>query len=198
MGHTGSQWFPFPWTPLVTICFVLHRPQPARHAGRFVVNIVCSAGSLWFTHRHHHVRVASEGRRVVAPPSMSTCGRQHVSRGLQSDVWNRFVACRATCSVDDQVGDATCGQEVGWVIRWCGAEPCLPVWRRQVESHAQIPRCVDGIGDETVIHYSQARCCVRAALQLGGDVEQPWLKLTFVRYDNAINTPNDFLYVMSK
>ena len=39
-------------------------------------------------------RVAGEGRRVV----------------VQSDVWNRFVAGRATCSVDDQVGDATCGQ----------------------------------------------------------------------------------------
>ena len=24
------------------------------------------------------------------------------------------------------------------------------MWRRQVEPHAQIPRCVDGIGDETV------------------------------------------------
>ena len=57
-----------------------------------------------------HGRVAGEGRRVVAPP--------------------------CPCSVDDQVGDATCGQEVGWVIRWCGAEePCLPVWRRQVEPH---------------------------------------------------------------
>jgi len=43
-------------------------------------------------------------------------GRQHASRALQSDGWNRFVAGRATCSVDDQVGDATCGQEVdfGW------------------------------------------------------------------------------------
>jgi len=28
------------------------------------------------------------------------------------------IAGRATCSVDDQVGDATCGQEVGWLIRW--------------------------------------------------------------------------------
>jgi len=35
------------------------------------------------------------------------------SRGHQLDVWNRFVAGRASCSVDDQVGDATCGQEVG-------------------------------------------------------------------------------------
>ena len=39
---------------------------------------------------HHHVR-----------------GRQHASRGLQWDVWNRFVAGRASCSVDDQVGDGT-------------------------------------------------------------------------------------------
>jgi len=34
-------------------------------------------------------------------------------KNILSDGWNRFVAGRATCSVDDQVGDATCGQEVG-------------------------------------------------------------------------------------
>ena len=28
--------------------------------------------------------------------------------------------------------------------------PCLPVCRLQVEPHAQIPRCVDGIGDGKV------------------------------------------------
>ena len=78
-------------------------------------------------------------------------GQQQASRGLQWDGWNHFVAGRATCSVDEQVGDATCGQEVSWAIRWCGAkQPCLPVWRRQVEPHAQIPRCVNGIGDGTV------------------------------------------------
>ena len=33
-------------------------------------------------------------------------------RVLQSDGWHRFVAGGATFSVDDQVGDATCGQEV--------------------------------------------------------------------------------------
>ena len=86
------------------------------------------------TSLHHHVH-----------------GRQHAFRALQSDVWNRFIAGRATCSVDDQAGKATCGQEVGWVIRWSGAEePCLPVCRHQVEPHAQIPRCVNGIGDGTV------------------------------------------------
>ena len=48
------------------------------------------------------------------------------------------------------MGDATCGQEVGLMIRRRGAEePCLPVCRRQVEPHAQIPRCVDGIGGGT-------------------------------------------------
>ena len=37
------------------------------------------------------------------------------------------------------------------MIRLPGAEePCLPVCRRQVELLAQIPRCVDGIGDGTV------------------------------------------------
>jgi len=69
------------------------------------------------THHHHYqVRVA------VASLHHHVHGRQDASRGLQSDGWNRFVAGRANCSVDDQVGDATCGQEVGWVIRWCGAE----------------------------------------------------------------------------
>jgi len=58
-------------------------------------------------HYHPHGRVAGEGRRVVAPPCPRSTAR------LQSDGWNRFVADRATCSVDDQVGDATCGQEVG-------------------------------------------------------------------------------------
>ena len=32
-------------------------------------------------------------------------GRQHASRALQSDVWNRFVAGRAARSVVDQAGD---------------------------------------------------------------------------------------------
>ena len=50
---------------------------------------------------------------VVASLHHHVHGRQHASRGLQSDKWNRFVAGRASCSVDDQVGDATCGQEVG-------------------------------------------------------------------------------------
>ena len=41
-------------------------------------------------------------------------GRQHASRALQSDEeWNRFLAGRASCSVDDQVGDATCGHGLG-------------------------------------------------------------------------------------
>ena len=44
-----------------------------------------------FASLHHHVH-----------------GRQHTSTGLQSDGWNRFVAGRATGSVDDQVGDHGC------------------------------------------------------------------------------------------
>jgi len=67
-------------------------------------------------HHHRHGRVASEGRRRVASLYNHVHGQQHASRGLQSDGWSRFVASRATCSVDDQVGDATCGQEVGWVM----------------------------------------------------------------------------------
>jgi len=51
--------------------------------------------------------------RAVASLHHHVHGRQHASRGLKWDVWNRIVAGRATCSVDDQVGDATCGQEVG-------------------------------------------------------------------------------------
>jgi len=89
--------------------------------------------------------------RAVASLDHHVHGRQHASRDLQSDGWNRFVAGRATCSMDDQVFDATCDQEVGWVIRWCGAEkPCLPVCRPQAKPHAQIARCVDEIGDRTV------------------------------------------------
>ena len=37
------------------------------------------------------------------------------------------------------------------MIRLHGAEePCLPVCRHQAEPHAQILRCIDGIGDRTV------------------------------------------------
>ena len=93
----------------------------------------------------------SRSRRGPSRRSTSMSTVDSTPPDLQSDGWNRFVAGRASCSVDDQVVDATCGQEVGWVMRWCGAEePCLPVWRRQVEPHAQIPRCIDGIGDGTV------------------------------------------------
>ena len=99
-------------------------------------------------HHHHQVRVAGEVRRVVAPPcprSTARLQRSPVGRAESFRSWSSHLFR------DDQVGDATCGQEVGWVIRSCGAEePCLPVWRRQVEPHAQLPRCVDGIGDGTV------------------------------------------------
>jgi len=61
-------------------------------------------------HHHRKVRVANEGRRVVAPSCpRSTARLQRSPVGRVS----RFVAGRASCSVDDQVGDATCGQEVG-------------------------------------------------------------------------------------
>ena len=65
------------------------RPGGRRH--------VRSGGRL---NDHHHGRVAGEGRRVVAPPYP-----QHASRALQWDGWNRFVAGRATCSVDDATLD---------------------------------------------------------------------------------------------
>jgi len=89
--------------------------------------------------------------RAVAALHHHVHNRQHASKGLQSDGWNRFIAGRATCSVDDQVGDATCGQGVSSVIRWYGAEePRLPVCCRHFEPHAQTSRYVNGIGDGTV------------------------------------------------
>jgi len=57
---------------------------------------------------------------VVALPAAAVAslhhhvhGRLHASRGLHCDGWNRFVAGRATCSVDGQVSDGTYGQLVG-------------------------------------------------------------------------------------
>jgi len=57
---------------------------------------------------------------VVALPATAVAtlhhhvhGRLHASRGLHWDGWNRFVAGRATCSVDGQVSDGTYGQLVG-------------------------------------------------------------------------------------
>ena len=60
---------------------------------------------------HHHGRVAGDGRRVVAPPCpRSTARLQSSPIGL---VESFRSSGRATCSVDDQVGDAPCGHEVG-------------------------------------------------------------------------------------
>ena len=56
-----------------------------------VVEVAVMVASL-----HHHVH-----------------GRQHASSALQLVGWNRFIAGRASCSVDDQVGDAACSQGVG-------------------------------------------------------------------------------------
>ena len=73
-------------------------------------------------HHHHHYhrrRLAGEGRRVVAPPCPRSTAR--LQRGLQWDGWSRFVAGRATCSVDDQVGNGWVAVRVivwgkGWVM----------------------------------------------------------------------------------
>ena len=63
-------------------------------------------------HHHHYVRVVSEGRRVVAPPCpRSTARLQRSPIGRVESFLS--LAGRATCSVDDQVGDTMCGQEVG-------------------------------------------------------------------------------------
>jgi len=62
----------------------------------FTTAAALSAGTL----------MASAGTPYRLVPATFTRG------ALQSDGWNRVVAGRATCSVDDQVGDATCGQEV--------------------------------------------------------------------------------------
>ena len=50
---------------------------------------------------------------------------------VQSDGWNRFVAGRATCSVNDQVGDATYGQDTRSVE-----------WYVDVELKSHVCRCV--------------------------------------------------------
>ena len=62
----------------------------------------------WLTipHHHHHCPVAGEGHCVIPPPY------PRLTASLQWDGRNRFVAGGATRSVDDQVGDATCSQEV--------------------------------------------------------------------------------------
>ena len=59
------------------------------------------------------ISMVAQPARAVASLHHHVHGRQHASRGLQWDGWNGFVAGRATGSVDDQVGDATCGHEVG-------------------------------------------------------------------------------------
>ena len=51
-------------------------------------------------------------RHVLVRPAVASLhhhvhARQHASRGLQSDGWNRFVAGRATCSVATR-----------WATRW--------------------------------------------------------------------------------
>jgi len=43
--------------------------------------------------------------RAVASLHHHVHGQQHASRGLQSESWNRFIAGRATCSMDDQVSN---------------------------------------------------------------------------------------------
>jgi len=43
--------------------------------------------------------MVAQPARAVASLHHHVHGRQHASRGLQLDVWNRFAAGRATCSV---------------------------------------------------------------------------------------------------
>jgi len=77
------------------------------------MRVIATSYAQLHAHNHRHGRVAGEAG-AVASLHHHVHGRQHASTALQSDEgWNRFVAGRATCSVDDQVGDATCGQEVG-------------------------------------------------------------------------------------
>jgi len=66
---------------------------------------------------------------IVAYPAWAVASllyhNVYAYRGLQSDEWNRFVAGRSTCFVDDQVGEAVCGQEfkIGRVIDRVRFEP---------------------------------------------------------------------------
>jgi len=68
---------------------------------------------LWRPEFEFIIIMFAQPARAVALLHHHVHGRQHAFIGLQSDAWNRSVAGRATYSKDDQVGDATCGQEVG-------------------------------------------------------------------------------------
>ena len=63
-----------------------------------------SLTNCWNTHtthhHHHHYHVASEGRRVVAPPCPWSTARIQRSPTGQVEC---FIAGRATCSMDNQV-----------------------------------------------------------------------------------------------
>ena len=81
---------------------------------RLVLGWVTVCGRVYHHHHHHHhVRVAGEGRRVVAPPCPRSTAR------LQSSPVGRVESFRSWSSHLFQVGVATCGREVGWAIRWC-------------------------------------------------------------------------------
>jgi len=99
-------------------------------------------------HHHHHLRrVAGEGRRVVAPPcprltarlQRSPIGRMESFRSWSSHLFRGRPGGRHHMRSGGRLNDT---------FIWSGRatfEVC-----RQVEPHAQIPRCVDAIGDGTV------------------------------------------------
>jgi len=62
---------------------------------------------------HRHRRVAGEGRRVVAPPCPRSTARLQRSPVGRVESFRSWSSHLFRTPVDDQVGDATCGQEVG-------------------------------------------------------------------------------------
>jgi len=69
-----------------------------------------------------------------------------IHRTIQHCIWHLSRRCTTTMSTVDIMPPhvrALCGQEVGWVIRLCGAEePCLLVCRRQVHCQHRQNKCL--------------------------------------------------------
>ena len=111
-------------------------PSPV-HCFQVVSVCISSSHSLWGPSRRCTTMSMVDG----TPPEVS-----NQTGGIVSGLDELLILWTTM-----QVGDATCGLEVGWMIRWCRAEePCLPVCRHQAKPHAQIQKCIDRIGDGTV------------------------------------------------
>ena len=130
-------------------------------------------------HHHHHRPHSQRGHRIIALP------RPRSTACLQRSPIGRVESFRSWLSHlfhVDEVGDARCSQVVTRVIHLCGAEePCLPVYHCQVEPHAQIPRCVNRIGDGTVksdrsivvLHHFKLGHTIRFQTLLAESIQNP-------------------------